>query len=196
MRRRYIYIDGGATTSGGGGGGLQQTVQVDLGDGTWDTPTYSDWFRYCYNESLTVNNVTNTTGANTGWSITKSASSNGESEGPTGSTTTGYPVGVTQYGNCNSSNTTYTFTNLNNSYTYTFELWGSTIGRTYENPLGQTIWTIGATSVSIYHRNYYGNPVTISSVSPSSGSIVVSVAKDVTYANNWYWCACVIKEYN
>lgn len=85
---------------------------------------------------------------------------------------------------------------MNNSYTYTFSFWSSTIGRTYESLSGRTIWTIGATNVSIYHRNYYGDVVTISNVSPSSGNIVVSVSKDATYATNWYWCASVIKEYS
>ena len=196
MRRRYVFIDEGIVSSGGGGGGvLQQTVQLNLGDGTWDTPTYSDWFRYCYNEGSPTTNVTNTTGANTGWSITRSLTPNGESEGPTGSTTTGYPVGVTQFGNDYSSLATYTFSGLNNSYTYSFDFWGSTIGRTYESVIGHTTWTIGSTNVSITHRNYYGNPVNISSVSPSSGNIIVTVNKD-SNASNWYWCACVIKEYN
>lgn len=197
MRRRsFIFIDGGTVTGGGGGGGtLLQTVQINNGDGNWNTPTYADWWRFCYNESNTGTSITNSSGTNTGWGVIRSTNCFGDSGGPTSGTATGFPAGVTQYQTGANALTTYTFNGLNNSNKYTFNFWGCTL-RTYENVLGKTIWTIGSTSVSIFQRDYYGDVVTISNVSPSSGEIIVTVNKDPTYATSWWWGACVIKEYS
>lgn len=194
MRRRYVFIDGGAPSGGGGGGTLQQTVQLDLGDVTWNTPVVAGWFRFCSDNSSPITNILNSTGSNTGWSLSRSGAINGFSEGPTTSTTAGYPSDVTKYGNVQTTSITYTFNNLNNAYTYTFDFFASTL-RTWESSSGTSIWTIGGTSVSILHMDYYGDKVTISSKSPSSGSIVIDVSKNAS-ATNWYWNACVIKEYN
>jgi hypothetical protein len=194
MRRRYVFIDGGAPTGGGGGGTLQQTVQMNIGDGTWNTPTVSGWFRFCSDDSSPISSITNTAGSNTGWALSRGSAVNGFSEGPTSSTTAGYPADVTRYGNAQSSTVTFTFNNLNNSYTYTFDFFGSTL-RLWENSAGTTNWTIGGTTVSILHKDYYGDKVTISSVSPSSGNIAIDVSKNASAAN-WYWNAVVIKEYN
>lgn len=195
-RRSFVFIDGGAPSGGGGGGGeLQQTVQINVGDGTWNTPTVSGWFRFCTDDTSPISNITNSSGSNTGWSLARPASVNGYSEGPTTSTTAGYPSNVTKYGQCyTSGGGTWVFSGLNNSYTYTFDFFGSTL-RTWENVNGTTTWTIGGTGVSISHRDYYGDKVTISSVTPSSGSITITMSLGGG-ASNWYTASIVVKEYN
>jgi hypothetical protein len=193
MRRRYVFIDGGAPTGGGGGGTLQQTVQLDPGDGTWNTPIVSGWFRYCSNDGTVMTNITNSAGSNTGWSLGRPAVA-GFSEGPTTATTAGYPSDITHWGYSQATTNVHTFSGLTNSYTYTFDFFGSTT-RTWESSAGTTTWTIGGTSVSITHKDYYGDKVTISSVSPTSGTISISISKNAS-SGNWYMNAMVIKEYN
>lgn len=192
MRRKCVFIDQGVPSSGGGGG-LVQTVQIDPGDGTWNTPTVTGWFRYCANDGTTMSNITNSAGTNTGWSIGRAGVS-GFSEGPTTATTAGYPSDVTKYGYAQSTTVVHSLSGLTNGNTYTFDFFASQL-RTWENVLGTTIWTIGGSSVSILHRDYYGDKVTISSVSPSSGSINISISHNAS-ASNWYMNAMVIKEYN
>ena len=194
MRRRTVFIYGNISSGGGGGGGeLQQTVQVNMGDGTWNTPQVSGWFRYCSNEGTSVSNVTNSDGTDTGWSIARPAIGS-TSEGPT-TTTVGYPADVTHYENTSSTSpANYVVSGLNDSYTYTFDFWGYT-SRSWENDLGTSVWTIGGDSVSILHKNYDGLAVTISSVSPSSGSITIAVTI-ATSASQWFFASMIIKEYN
>lgn len=196
-RRTFVFIDGGSysgSTSGSTGstGGLLQVVQINIGDGTWNTPNVTGWFRFCTDNTNPITSITNSAGTNTNWSMGRGTAS-GFSEGPTTSTTAGYPSNVTHYGMANSSTSDFTLSGLSTSNKYTFDFFGSTL-RNWENAAGQTTWTIGGTSQSILHRDYYGDKVTISNVTPNAnGAIAISVSKNAS-ATNWYMNSIVVKE--
>jgi len=196
MRRKVIFFNPPVISSGGGGGGeLQQTVQINLGDGTWNTAIVSGWFRYCANESSSISNITNSDDTNTGWSLSRPAAVNGVGEGVTAtSTDTGFPIGVTEKLMGNGTNGTFTFSSLNDSYTYEFDFFASQT-RTWESAAGTTTYDINGDSVYISHSNYYGDVVTLSGISPSSGEISIDVTKG-NGASNWYLSNIVVREYN
>lgn len=196
-RRRFVFFSPVATSAASGSttgstGGVEQVLQLNIGDGTYNTPDVSNWERWCANESDThYGPLDNSGGTSTGWYITRTTIGGGAGEGYTGGTS-GYPDNVEQYANRATAQATYTLSGLTDSNTYDLEFLGSTT-RTWENVLGTTEWTVGTTTVTIQHRDYAGDVVSISDISPSSGEIDMVVDKG-NGASNWYWSALRVTE--
>lgn len=173
-------------------GDIIQTMQLNLGDIIWNTPTVSGWDRWCSDDINTnYGPLNNTLGNSTGWYLTRSSSVFGQSEGYIGGGS-GYPEDVEKYGAANSDTITVTITGLNNSNLYDFRFLSSTV-RYWENSNGTTSWTIESNTVNIIHRDYSGDVVTINNISPNSGEIEITISKG-NDATNWYWTAMVIIE--
>ena len=100
---------------------LVQVLQLNVGDGTWNTPQVNNWSRWCQDDTNTnYSTLTNSAGTSTGWSISRSGSVLGSSEG-VATSATNFPADVLRYTADNQDSITVTLSGLNNSYKYTIK---------------------------------------------------------------------------